>query len=227
MKTQDYGYNPKTMLHDKHLTRAEGVFVGILWVDYVGQENCIAGEDLAIMFAYGATGEAIMYEAGTIEIWMRNVREMQNHILHKHDHIPVLSMAGPGGGYFIGANDEEVEKFYYAFRKRGMTGLIKATSGKKKAMVEAVEQLAFEFDDLVDKTMPAARGLTTAKGPIAGEIVDQLLAKMSLEPEKFADNLRKIREKYFSGGVLLDRTRIAAMKAKTRELQMIVADLEH
>lgn len=223
MRAEDFGYDPRTFVHDKRLTRAEGLFVGILWVDHVGRDNAIPADDLANEFAL-AMG---VYPSSRSEIeeWKRDVRRMQNHILRKHDHIPVLSMSGRGGGYFIAATDQEAERFYRAFRQRGMTGLVKATAGKKESMVEAVEQLAFQFEDMVDRTMPSSFEMKTARGTIAPEIVDSLLEKMSLDPEKFAIDLRKIREKFFSGAVLLEKERLAAMRAKTAELQAMINTL--
>jgi len=221
MKLEDYGYNVRTGVHSKLLSVAESCFVGILWTDHVGRGNKISAPDFAVEFAFGM-GILIGEDKKELEFWKRSVRHMQNHILEKHDQIPVMSKAGTSGGYWIAATDEEGAEFYATFRRRGLTGLVKGSRGKKAAMIEVVQQIAFEFEDLVDHTAGVARELKEDQGHMAPEIVDALLAKMTQSPEKFASNLRKIREKYFRGGVLLERERLAAMSAKARELQEMI-----
>ena len=225
MKLEDYGYCLKTGRHDRRLTRAEGVFVGIIWVDYMGAENKITARDFAVRYAYGMISVDISEDAREVEAWKRLIRHMHTHILQKHDDIPVISKSGNDGGYWIAETEDEATEYYYSSRKRGLTGLIKATRAKKAAVVEAVEQLAFEFEDLVDRTVPEIKELKRDK-QMAPDIVDALLGKMTSNPEQFADGLRKIREKYFSGGVLLGKERIAEMRARTRELSEMVEGLE-
>lgn len=225
MELENVGYNLKTGYHDKRLTRLEGVFVGIVWVDHVGKENKISANHFATRFAAGM-GVDIFLDRQALEHWKRDIRRLHNHILFKHDKIPIHSKAGYNGGYWIAETEEEAEEFYRAFRNRGMTGLIKATRGKKAAMVDAVEQLTFEFDDLVDKTEGVISDMPRKKETVAPDIVDALLGKMTREPEIFASNLRKIKEKYFSGAVLLEKDKLAAMRAKTKELQEMIGGLE-
>lgn len=226
MDLKDLGFNRVTGRHDKRLTGMESAFVGVLWVDHVGRENAISAPDLA--WAWALRLKAGIADQHELEEWKRDVRHMQNHLLFKHDQVPVLSMAGKGGGYWIAETEEEASKFYAAFRQRGMTGLMKGSRGRRAAVVEAVEQIAFEFEEMADKT-------GTGIGPVirieegkelAPEIVDALLRKMSEEPERFASNLRKIREKYFSGAVLLKKDRLAAMQAKAAELQSLIGELQ-
>ena len=221
MLLKDLGFNEKTGWHNKRLTHVESVFVGILWVDHVGRENAIAGDVLAWQFARGLGVEPW---GSVIEEWKRDVRYMQNHLLFKHDHIPVMSMAGWQGGYWIAETEEEGNRFFAAFRKRAMTGFLKGTRGRRAAMVEAVEQIAFEFEEMVDKfggQRPEVRGQQTTKD-LAPEIVDALLRKMSEDPVRFAGNLRNLREKYFSGAVVLKKENLAAMQEKAAELQALI-----
>jgi len=221
MRLEDFGYDPDTGYHDKRLTRAESIFVGLLWGDHEGKDNKIPAIGLAVKFALEFEGHIIFPEEKPmkeLEHWKRQIRYMQTHILEKHDNIPVFSKAGIEGGYWIAEDEEESEEYYYTMRKRGLRGLVKATRGKRAAAVEAVEQLAFEFDDLMDKTTEIARDIPRPGSQMAPEIVDMLLAKMTGDPEKFASNLRKIREKYFSGGVLLERKRLEEMQAKVSDV---------
>lgn len=220
MKAEDLGIDKMTWRHSKLLSRAESIFLGILWTDYVGKANKISGIHLAEKFAYGLAGVILDPESPGREEdgWKRAVRIMHNHLLEMHDNIPVMSRSGPQGGYWIAETEDELTQFYYSFRQRGITGLRKATWGKKAGMIEAVEQLAFEFEDMTDKTAGIASSLPRTNEPIAPDIVDNLLSKMSQEPEKFASDLRKIREKYFSGAVLLEKDQLTAMQAKVQDV---------
>ena len=218
MKSEDFGFDPKTGRHDARLTYAEDKFVEILWEDHTGFDNRISADDLAQEFAVKIIDQPIPFP--NLERWKRDVRYMHNHLLQYHDNVPILSRAGIQGGYWFAQNKLEAAMFYDSFRKRGMTGLLKASRGKQSVMVDIVEQLSFQFDDLVDKTdtqYPQRRELMSIK------ILDAFLERMTRDPEKFADGLRKIGKKY--GSVLLPREQVTAMRAKALELQQMVDNL--
>ena len=153
---------------------------------------------------------------------LRDERYMHNHILMEHRHIPLLSKAGKDGGYYIAVDEEEANRFYDSFRKRGLTGVVKASRGKQSAVVEMVEQLSFQFEELVDKTS-GFKFKSRVAAPTPVEVVDAFLERMLLNPEKFSDGLRKIGAKY--GSILLPREQVQAMKMKAAELQALVAGL--
>jgi hypothetical protein len=230
MKLEDLGFDPRTGLHDKRLTAAESKFAGIMWTDHVGAENAISADSLAIQYHLGVVQDVeeflTRHEKSTLEEWKRDVRYLQNHLLTEHENIPIYSRSGSGGGYWVALSEDEGEAFYSRFRKRGMTGLVKAARGKKAVLVDMVKQLSFEFEELQDKTafVPVLhREMRGQSFPAPVEVVDAFLERMLKDPEKFADGLRKIGKKY--GGVLLPREQIAAMKAKASELQKLVAEL--
>jgi len=218
MKSEDLGFDPKTGRHDAQLTYAEDKFVQILWENHTGWENRISADNLAQKFAVALDDKPIPFPQ--LEYWKRNIRRIHNHLLQYHDNLPILSRAGIKGGYWFAQNKLEAAMFYDTFRKRGMTGLLKASRGKQSVMVDIVEQLSLQFEDMVDKTStryPRSRELMSIK------ILDAFLARMMQNPEKFADGLRKIGRKY--GSVLLPREQVAAMRAKARELQQMVDSL--
>lgn len=241
MKLSDFGIS-KDGTHDARLTREENIFLGILWVDHVGEEDAIAADVLAVIYAQRRTG---MYSAESqsmlermelkrllhlmksteshrkqLDRWKRDVRRMHNHLLNEHDHVPLLSKAGTGGGYWIAENEAELAAFYDAFRKRGLTGLVKASRGKKAVLVEMVSQLSFDFE-LEDKTeMQPVRPGSDVSMPV--QVVDQFLERMLSQPEKFAGDLQRISKKF--GSVLFSKAQAQAMKAKVRELNEIVAE---
>ena len=218
MKSEDLGFDRKTGRHDAGLTYTEDKFVEILWEDHTGFDNRISANDLARKFIFKLENKPIALSQ--LEYWKRDVRRMHNHLLTYHDNIPILSRAGIQGGYWFAQNKLEAAMFYDTFRKRGMTGLLKASRGKQSVMVDIVEQLSFKFDDLIDKTdtrYPQSRELMSIK------ILDAFLERMTKNPEKFADGLRKLGKKY--GSVLLPREQVTAMRAKARELQQMVDNL--
>jgi hypothetical protein len=204
----------------------ENAFLGVLWVDHVGRKNAISADDLAVRFA-GRLGIALITKA-SLEEWKRDVRELQNHLLFDHSNIPVLSAAGRRGGYWMAETEAEGRRFEESFRKRAKTGFLKATRGRRGSMVDMVTQLTFEWEDLVDKSgMPVQVQDNRAATPI--EVVDAFLTKMLDDPDKFAQGLRQLGEKY--GSVLVPRNRfdeiIAGLKAKSMELSALASALEH
>jgi hypothetical protein len=234
VKLEDFGIDSKTGIHNQKMTRAENIFVGILWVDHVGIENAIPADDLAIRFAVDLDGLEEMTprdfkrrkyvmkrnEDGRklLDMWKRDVRKMHNHLLKQHDHMPILSRAGTGGGYWIAESDTELDAFYNAFRQRGLTGLVKASRGKKAVLVEMVQQLSFDFD-LEDKMNlePVQPGSDVT---MPGEVVDQFLEQMLANPERYAKDIQKISKKY--GGVLIGKFTHQAIKRKVRELERLL-----
>jgi len=233
MKLEDLGIDSKTGHHNRKLTAAENRFLGLLWIDHVGEDNKISASELALRFDYAMNGMEL--DPGYMESllkqiqnssWFdrkkRTVRHFQNHLVMMHDNIPVLSKAGIGGGYWIAESKEEAANFYETFRKRGMTGLVKASRGKKAALVDMMEQVTFEFEDLAVDIGITNR--TDLKGdPAAIAVVDSFLARMLDDPERFSSGLKKLSKKY--GSILLDKTEVAAMKAKAFELSSLVESL--
>ena len=231
MQLQNLGYDIKTKVHHPALTAYESTFLGLLWVDHVGHENRISANVLATMFHFTMHGieidkEKIVEVAKDISAsspsrmdrWKRDVRELHNHLLFRHPNIPLLSRAGLDGGYWMAENESEANAFFHTFRKRGMTGLYKASRGKKAILADIVRQLTFEFDDLNGEATEH-RGELDKSAPI--EVVDALLEKMTRNPERFAGELRRLGEKF--GSVLLPRTQVREMLDKAAELQKLVS----
>jgi len=238
MKLEDLGIDSKTRHHNKQLTRSENCFLGLLWIDHCGVENKIAADELAILFSAALEGRPVaaedaavlavgyrMYNRKILDLLKRDVRTIQNHLLMQHDHISVLSKAGNGGGYWIADSEEEAEKFYDSFRQRGLTGLVKASRGKKAVMVEMMTQISFEFEDLIDKSdirYPTS-DIRPVGAPTAMAVVDAFLEKMLRNPERYSADIKKLGQKF--GSVLLPKVQVSAMQAKAAELQEILSGL--
>ena len=233
MQQENLGYDIKTGVHNPCLTAYESTFLGLLWVDHVGRENRIPAEVLATLFHFTLNGLDIDLEMigdmakdvsqtnpERMGFWKRDVRELHNHLLFKHPNIPLLSAAGIYGGYWLAENDTEASEFYNTFRKRGMTGLFKASRGKKAVLADIVKQLTFQFEDMAED-LPVVPVPGELSAPI--EVVDALLEKMTRNPERFAGELRRLGEKF--GSVLLPREQVLAMAAKAEELRTLVASI--
>ncbi len=238
MKLEDLGIDSRTGHHNKVLTHAENCFLGLLWIDHVGEDNKISADELAIKF-YHALEDLSMpeedlllmlngyrqYAVRKLGLLKRNVRRMHNHLLMQHDHISILSKAGNGGGYWVADSEEEGDKFFDSFRQRGITGFRKASRGKKSVMVEMMTQLSFEFEELVDKSgaRDQGPGIRRDGAPAAIAVVDAFLERMMKNPEQYSEDLKKIGKKF--GSVLLPKAQVSAMQAKAAELQEILSEL--
>lgn len=223
MRREDLGIDPKTGKHDRRLTRAENAFLGCLWVDHVGEENKISGNALAGAFAAAmGCGPPSMDDLNDfVSGWKRSVRLMQNHLLCEHDHVPIFSQSGIGGGYWIAASETEGYRFNETFRRRALTGMRKAARGKKAVMVQMVQQLSFEFDEFKDLRGIPEPVLGSRPTPIA--VVDAFFQRMLSEPEKYARDLARLGKKY--GGVLLPKSWVEQIGTTARQLQELVTRL--
>lgn len=233
MNQADLGINPATKRHDKRLTGTESRFLSILWTDHVGETNKISADELAVRFDFATDGVSFddtqascIIERFRKQPWFdkkkRTVRHLHNHLLTMHDRVPILSKAGISGGYWMSGDKQEAAAFYDTFRKRGITGLVKAARGKKSVLIDMMQQLTFEFEDL-SLNVGVVDKVDTTKDSAAIAVVDSFLERMLADPEKFAGGLRKLSKKY--GSILLDKTEVAAMKAKAAELSTLVEAL--
>jgi hypothetical protein len=200
MKAEAFGIDPKTGQHRKTLTKEESRCLSILWVDHIGWEDRISADVLAVRFDCAMEevkvnlADVLAHLLNSRKTWVegrkRDVRYLQTHLVIRHD-IPVLSKAGRSGGYWIAETEEEAIQFYNTFMKRGLTGIVKASRGKKAVLVEVIGQLSFEFEDLAKSA-----GMDVPSGdPAAIEVVDSFLGRMLQTPERFSSGLRMLSKK--------------------------------
>jgi len=217
MKAEDMGINYETGSHSQAFTEAEASMMEIL-ADHIGKDQKIPASDLALQYHEALLDKRVLhgeYQQG-IGCWKRDIRHMVNHLVIDHDQ-PIMSKAGNGGGYWIAESQAEVDEFYETFRRRAMTGLTKAARGKQAVLADMVKQLTFEFDEL-----KAARpALTTHIKPLVPEpapvvMVSTFLDKMTKEPEKYANELRLLRDKF--GKVLMPKEMFGEIQELSRKL---------
>lgn len=203
--------------HFPYLTDVEKACVNILQDRGQGRKTAISAEMLAHEI-YGAGRD-------TIEQAKRDVRRLINHLIINHN-IPIICMAGIGGGYWLPANKEEVEEFYTSFHKRAMTGLIKAARGKKAAFVDIMEQLTLWFDEPEgQKALEKVKlSLEADPVPVWVRLVTRYLARLQEDPEKYATEIRKIQQAY--GDIFVPRETVRQLKVKTREFQDLLGRIE-
>jgi len=202
MKIEDMGIDPHTGEHTWELTKAEASMMGALLQHHM--ENKISAEELAVQWRerIGYLRPSYNEYQRRIEIWKREVRSMVNHLVIDHDQ-PILSAAGPGGGYWIEENEAEADVFYETFRRRAMTGLTKAARGKQAVLADMVKQLTFEFEDLKMPRPALAAKIRPGMDPAPVVMVSTFLDTMTKDPEKYANELKLLRDKF--GKVLLPR----------------------
>ena len=217
MKAQDMGINLETGSHSQAFTEAEATMMEIL-ADHIGKDQKIPAADLALEYHEAFPHMRVShkeYQAG-IGGWKREVRYMVNHLVIDHDQ-PLLSKAGKDGGYWIAESQKEVDEFYETFRKRAMTGLTKAARGKQAVLADMVKQLTFQFDELKAARPPLAtqiKPLVPEPAPVV--MVSTFLDKMTKEPEKYANELRLLRDKF--GKVLMPKEMFSEIKNLSEKL---------
>jgi hypothetical protein len=229
MYLSDLGIDKKTKAHNRKLTWLETRFLGILWTDHTGYNSRISANDLAFKFwlaIHNIDPRAIEDKEerqrllgkcmGERQATKRMVRTLQNHLLIQHENIPILSKAGDIGGYWLAETEAEAAEFYHSFRKRGMTGLIKGSRGKRSVLADIVKQLTFEFEHTLESERVPA-------GAVSIEIVDNLLEALTAEPEKFRAELQRLGRKF--GSVLLPKEQVTAMQVQVENLQRMVAQI--
>lgn len=155
----------------------------------------------------------------------RSVRHAINRLVIKHG-IPIMCQAGPGGGYYLPAGDEEVEANHARFHQRAMTGLMKATRSRKSAYADAVLQLAFDFDSESGDKVRHRLGMPPRPRdavPAWVQIVTKLLDRVKGDPTAYAEEIRSIQERY--GDIFVPRYKVRELREELSKVQRMLGDL--
>ena len=147
----------------------------------------------------------------------RAIRRIINHLITHHD-IPVNCKPGLGGGYGLMRDEEEVDAFYRGFRRRAMTGLVKAARGRRSALVEMIEQLSlFELNDATATPPRDHRGGRERDDiPAFVQVVTRLLDRMAGDPDRYAAQIAEIQDRY--GDIFLPRARVQRIRNLSEKL---------
>lgn len=212
MTYADLGIDRKTGAHSMELTGTESICIRILQERGTGRIAAIPAADLAYnLFMTG--------ELGT-----RGVRTLINHLIMTHA-IPIMCEAGPGGGYYLAGDPEETARFKETFRRRAMTGLVKAARGSKAAYVDLMYQYTLGFDD--PKTQHVIEKLRLLpeenSAPAWVQLVTKLLDRFSEDPQRYALEIRRIQTTY--GDIFVPREKVSMLKKKTEEFQKLLSEI--
>lgn len=162
-----------------------------------------------------------------LESKKRRVRSAVNTLILRFD-IPICCEPGPFGGYYLPAEESEIERHYRRFHARAMTGLMKATRARRAAYADAVLQLSLDFDSQAGEELRRRLGVDLVKGdpgpPVWVKLVTQLLERIEKDPVTYADQLRAIQERF--GDIFVPREKVAELKAASAKLQAVLASIE-
>lgn len=214
LTNEDLGIDAKG-LHNKNLTPREALLISTLNERGLGRAKALSSDKLAES-VFGPTD---------IETGKRDLRRLVNHLIASHK-IPICSMAGLGGGYWMPESPEEVELVYQARRRRAMTGLIKMTRGRQAAYIDAIEQMLLFYDEpeataAIERfkfepekeSIPAWIGLTT-----------RLLDKLSRDPQRYAAEIEQLRRQF--GEVFVSRQVIGKLVKHIDELRAVAREIK-
>ena len=179
------------------LTRLESAALRILQ-QHNGYENAISGPALA----------------KKLKVNCRKVREIINHLIIDHL-LPVASSTHPHhAGYFLVATPAEAKQFYLAFRKRGITGLMKAARMEKTTLLEMSLQLSFDQyqDDEEGQKIPGA-----------GEAAAKLLKLFLKNKKLYSKEIAALGDQ--AAPLLIDREKIKKINAAAKRQEEAAKEL--
>lgn len=212
MIRSNIGIDKSGKVHQSELTDLERACVSALENTGLGRENAISAGNLAMQIG-------LNWKSGT-----RDLRELINHLIMTHK-LPIMCEAGIGGGYYFPANMEEPERFKQAFHRRAMTSLVKMSRGIKASYVDTIIQYAFGFDDPETTALIERLRLTADEDPVPAwvQLVTRLLDRMSGDPEKYAEEIRRIQATH--GDIFVSRDKVEELKRETERFQKLLNEI--
>ncbi len=203
--------------HEKALTPLESDCLRILEERGSGKDMALPARHLTCMLGLDSADAAS--DHGT-----RNTRTLINHLIITH-RLPIICQAGSGGGYYLVGSEGESEQFYRSFHARAMTGLIKASRGRKAAYVDKMLQLTLGFDDPESAAALERLRLSPEEDPVPAwvHLTTRLLDRLHSDPQRYADEILKLQRAY--GDIFVPRDKVTVLKQKTAEFQQLLAEI--
>lgn len=228
MYESDLGINEGA--HNPELTPLERDCLSVLEERGKGAKAAISARAFAAALAIErTTTEKYHDDDGTeqtqrVEWGTRDLRKLINHLIMTHG-IPIVCKAGTGGGYFLPGSEGEINEFYQTFHRRAMTGLVKASRGKRSAFVEIVTQLSLGFDEPGNRETIEKLRLSPDEDPIPAwvQVVTKFLDRIAEDPRKYAAEIRRIQTTY--GDIFVPREKVRLLKEKTAEFQRLLKEI--
>lgn len=211
---EDLGISEDGKTHNKELTAIEAACIDTL-------NSCGRGRQSAIPAAVLA--EAI-FATSDSEQDKRNLRELINHLIIRHL-LPVMSMPGKGGGYWIPDDPSEEVAVYEARRRRAFTGLMKMAGGRKGAYVDLLDQLSLGFEAPEGARMVEELHVVPDQDPLSVplKLVTKVLARLENDPQKYAAELSSLQKTF--GHLFVSAKAVEDLKKKADELQEMLRKL--
>lgn len=145
---------------------------------------------MRIMENHKGVSEAISMRelADLTGIGQRRLRGIINHLILTHS-VPILSSTQRRvSGYYLCREKEEVHRFNRAFKRRAVTGLLKAASVNKSSLLEVANRLAFDYY--------RAHSHDTEKVPGMFNVVSRYLQHIRENPELYQKEIRQLKEDF-------------------------------
>lgn len=218
MRDADLGIN-EFGKHDAQLTSIEQNCLDKFQQRGYGKAAAISANDLAWAAGFGS------HEKAALEANKRELRRLINHLIITHG-LPIICQSGDGGGYYLAGNPSEVEANYQAFHRRAMTGLLKASRGRKGAYVDMVSQLTLGFDDPEQQAALERLRLTPEADPVPAwvQLMTRFLDRLAADPEGNAEAIRRIQKEY--GTIFVEKQTMKRLKEETAKFQTLLREIE-
>ena len=203
--------------HEKALTPLESDCIRVLEERGSGKIMALPARQLTVIL--GLDSADVTKDHGT-----RNTRTLINHLIITH-RLPIICQAGKGGGYYLTGAEQESEQFYRSFHARAMTGLVKASRGRKAAYVDKMLQLTLGFDDPESAAALERLRLSPEEDPVPAwvHLTTRLLDRLHADPQRYADEIRRLQQAY--GDIFVPREKVTILKQKTAEFQQLLAEI--
>jgi hypothetical protein len=191
--------------HSKILTHLERACLNVLERAAQGRDASMSADLLALNLFTSAT-----------DTEKRNVRHLVNHLIISHK-LPIMSAAGPGGGYFLPLTKGEEEEVYHNRRKRAMTGLLKMSRGRKGSYVDNIEQLSFWFDEPEGAAALERLKIVPDRDPVPVwlKLVTRFLDKLDRDPQRYAIEIEQLQKQF--GSIFIPRTLLDQLRKQANE----------
>ena len=211
MKNSDLGIDNKTGAHQMALTPLEASCLEIMQGRGCGSLKAISAADMTTILFSDSDRK-------------RDLRTLVNHLIMTHS-LPIMCEAGVGGGYYLAGDPKEAERFKAMFRRRAMTGLVKASRGSKAAFVDMMAQYTLGFDEQeTTAVIEHMRFLPeNDRTPAWVQLVTKFLDRISKDPHLYAAEIRRIQHTY--GDIFVPREKVAQLKEETAKFQRMLAEI--
>jgi len=121
-------------------------------------------------------------------IGQRRLRGIINHLILTHA-VPILSSTQRSvSGYYLCREKNEVQRFNRAFKKRAITGLLKAASVNRSSLLEVANRLAFDYYRVQTKKSEKIPGMT--------KVVNRYLQHIKANPKLYQREIQQLKEDF-------------------------------